>query len=116
MGVCVVCVWYVFACVVWCVFDWRVCGVMFVNVLCVGCVCVCVVCVSGGVVCVHAMVCMRGLCVVWFLFCVCVCYCVFVLWVWFGVVYVYVCVVCVLCVCACGVWVCVVCDYGMGCV
>ena len=62
--ICVVCVWCVFACVVWCVFDWRVCGVMFVNVLCVGwCVRVLFVCL-GGVVCVYAMVCIRGLCVV----------------------------------------------------
>ena len=60
---------------------------MFVNVLCVcgvcfGCVCACVVCVSGGVVCVYGMVCMRVLCVVWFLCGVCVWYSDFVFCVW----------------------------------
>ena len=101
--------------------------------------CVWVVCVRvlfvclGGVVCVYAMVSMRGLCVVWFLCGVCVLYSDFVLCVYCGVcMFVWCFVVCVRCVCACGVcwggmcvimvWcvclgcVCEVCIYGVVCV
>ena len=52
--------------------------VVCVSGVCVVRVCACFVCVSVGVVCVYAMECMRGLCVVWFLCGVFVWYCVFV--------------------------------------